>query len=293
MTQIYQFPPYKWVRDPSKGDPSAAPWLVRKILGYGWPWITLWHVDPCTDGSDDSCGWFARAKHGDQEMLERIIKRVEFDWDRVYVSNPKDCDDCDCPRGVHVFGCHTLKPPVTYFCGYFKPTGEPHFPVQAIVLNLFFDAAHEMFGREKAFKYINSHMAEIMMFAINPTDSLHDNITMKFGPPRDREERIRGLVSSVYSYILRDTRPWWKHPKWHVHHWKIQVRVWGRFCRWMWSKCCKCGKGFKFGESPTTNSWDSQGPSFFRGETDVYHSDCGYRTNGCQQATEAVEEAKK
>lgn len=30
---------------------------------------TIWHCDPCTDGTDSSCGIFMRARHGDPEVL--------------------------------------------------------------------------------------------------------------------------------------------------------------------------------------------------------------------------------
>ena len=59
------------------------PWGHR---GFGnqfyWePFITIWHIDPCTDGTDDSCGWFMRARYGDKTMLENIKKDFAFDWD--------------------------------------------------------------------------------------------------------------------------------------------------------------------------------------------------------------------
>jgi len=91
----------------------------------------LWHVDPDVRGDDDSCGWFMRARHGDQMVLEKIIKRFEEDWDRVFQPSEQDHDPDD---GEFV--------PMVYYCGFFKPNGDPHFSVQAIVLNLFFIAAN-------------------------------------------------------------------------------------------------------------------------------------------------------
>ena len=41
---------YPW-RDKSSGTTKLFP------KGYRRTFITVWHVDPETDGSDDSCGW--------------------------------------------------------------------------------------------------------------------------------------------------------------------------------------------------------------------------------------------
>lgn len=227
--------------------------------------LTIWHVDPCTDGSDDSCGWFKRARHGDLGAVKRISKRMEFDWDRTFTSDESG---------------------KTYQCGYFNSaTGMPVMPVHAIALNLFFEAAYEFFehDRNKAWKYISKNLAKILLFAANTTDSLYDGFTMKFGGDgytkatpekrkRLREERIRSTASCIYAYILRDNQKWWQHPRWHVHHWQIQIPLWQRFNRWAFTRCCRCGGRFHWGESPCTDQWHNEGPRFLRGEKNVYHS---------------------
>jgi len=64
------------------------------------------------------------------------------------------------------------------------------------------------------------------------------------------------------------------HPRWHVLHWRIQVPLLLDLKRWLWSRCRACGERFRWGYAPVTNSWNSPGPRWFRGETDVYHADC-------------------
>jgi len=166
--------------------------------------FTLWHKDPVSDGTDDSCGWFMRARHGDLELVEEIAKAYEFDWDRIFTYEETG---------------------EVYECGYFRPDGDPHLSVMAVTLNLFWKAAYHVFGKShrKAKKYLNKHLFEILHFAENPTDSLHESLTQKFGPSEDREERIKSLTRIIYAQILRDIRPWWKHPRWHVHHWRISL----------------------------------------------------------------------
>jgi hypothetical protein len=228
----------------------------------------IWHVDPCKGpGGDDSCGWFKRAHHGDRAVLEKIIKRFECDWDRVFTSDSKH----------------------TYFCGLFCPNGDPHLSVSAIVLNLFFLASLEVFGtRDKAMRFVNRNIANILLFAENPFDSLHDSVTRKFQigcgekhDKRERDERIRSMASTIYGWILREKQPWYKHARWHVHHWKIQVPAISKFKRWAFSRCCKCGKGFKWGYVVTTNNWHGTGPLWFRSEQSVYHGDCNHPTDNC------------
>lgn len=221
---------------------------------YRESFITIWHVDPEKDGSDDSCGWFQRARHGNPETLEKIRKRFADDWDTMFSS------DSSTP----------------YFNGYFEPiTGAPVLSVQGIALNLFFVAALEMFGaRENAVRFMEKNLFDILFFAENPVDSLHSSITMKYGF-EEREVRIRGIASCVYAYILRGQRPWWKHPKWHFWHWRVKCEPVTRFKRWAFSRCCRCSKRFKWGESPTTNNWNGSGPRWFRSEDGIYHSgDC-------------------
>lgn len=212
--------------------------------GYRNTFITIWHVDPCKGpGGDDSCGWFMRSHHGNKDVLQKIERRFEFDWDRVFETSKKDHDPED--------GEFHKK---TYFCGLFKPNGDPHLSVHAIVLNLFWSAAHVYFDNDwaKAKQFMRKHLLDILLFAENPVDSLFDGITRKFEKgcgeeygTRARSERIHSMASCIYAWILRETRPWYKHPKWHIHHWKIQCHPLQRWVRWLKKRCKVCGKRIK------------------------------------------------
>lgn len=183
----------------------------------------LWHHDPCLGGSDNSCGWFQRAHHGDPEVLKAIVSDFTFDWDRTYKPDKGDHDDEDGPFVDK-----------TYYRGLFKPNGDPLLSVHGIAINLFFLAALKVFGtRKAALKYLDSHLFEILFFAENPVDSLRDSIMRTFQKgcgeeytDRERKERIESMASCIYGYILRNSRPWWKHPRWHFNHWRIS-------CRWI------------------------------------------------------------
>lgn len=203
------------------------------------PGFILWHKDPEKDGTDDSCGWFMRPRHGDKATLERIVKRMEYDWDRIYTSDSGKI----------------------YHSGFFTPQGFPALSTHAIALNLFWFAALEHFGLnpvrswKKSKKFMRKHLLDILLFAENPFDSLHDAITLKFGNDVKREERIRSMAGVVYAWILRAERPWWKHPRFHFWHWRITVHAWLHFKRRFFTRCCVCHKTFKWGESPISG-WD-------------------------------------
>lgn len=68
-------------RDPV--DPATARiWPT----GYRPPWITIWHVDPQRDGSDDSCDWSGR--HRPLNGRERDLLRAVDDLIRTLGHRP-------------------------------------------------------------------------------------------------------------------------------------------------------------------------------------------------------------
>lgn len=188
--------------------------------------FSLWHQDPCNKPGcgDDSCGWFMRASHGKKKVLEEIIKRIDFDFDRTWTSDLQH----------------------TYHCGLFCPNGDPHFSVQGVVLNMFYSAAWCYFKDKhgstdaawrKSRQWMQNNLFQILIFAENPTDSLFDEITGKFriacGEEWNRDKALSVYASCIYGWILREQRPWWKHPRWHVYHWRIS-------CRPFWRKSDTC-----------------------------------------------------
>lgn len=237
-------------------DPMTVAFEIKspfKQDGYRKTLVTIWHVDPEKDGTDDSCGWFKRPKHGNKEHYEKIKKEFDYDFDKATKS-----DDGN----------------KTYYFGQFHPCGEPLYSPTSIALHFFWRAAliHFNSNYEKTERFMKHNLYRILAFAENSTDSMLDTIQNKY--KQDREDRIRSLAAMVYGCILRWDLRWWQHPRWHIHHWKIQVHFITMLKRFLFSRCCKCGKGFKWGYVVTTNAWNSTGPLWFRSEKNVYHSDC-------------------
>lgn len=228
----------------------------RKIWGrFYWPtWVTIWHVDPEADGTDDSCGWFKRARHLDPAYLERVRQDFEFHWDR----------DRHC---------------------WFSDTRDqlPRLSTISITLHMFRAAAKAYYtgrwfdphGWKGMRRFMRRHLDEVLTFAEAPLDSMRPFIEQVYGPTEDtREDRIRDAAATVAACVVRWEQPWYRHARWHVWHWRLQVHPVQAFKRWAFSRCAGCGRRFTWGYSPVSHSWNGTGPRWFRSEDGVYHSDC-------------------
>lgn len=181
--------------------------------------ITIWHHDPEKDGTDDSCGWFIRERHVNQEILDKIKKEFDFNYKHYY---------------------------------WFDEKGIAKFSTAGVLLNMYQTAAwiHFKRDRKKFNNFLRKHLHSILLFAENPTDCGGDNITGKFYLSTNSnllsEDRFNGMAGMIYTDILRKERKWYQHPKWHIHHWNIQIHPLQKLKRRFWDKCSKCGKrGFK------------------------------------------------
>lgn len=182
--------------------------------------VTLWHKDPEKHGDDDSCGWFLRSYHGNKATMDKVVKEFEFNFKHNY---------------------------------WFHEDGTPVFSTIGIVLCMYRAAAWIVFNHKHWNRYnrfINKHLANIMHFAENPTDSLHTAITSEMyyrtvehdrSIVESREDRIRHLASVVYGDIIRKLRPWYRHPRWHIHHWRFTFNIYNTtgVGNWLWRNFAK------------------------------------------------------
>lgn len=204
-------------------DPKTVAHEIKspfKIKGDKINLITIWHNDPEKDGTDDSCGWFMRAKHGNKKIFEEIKKEFEFNFKHNY---------------------------------WFDEDGFPKFSAIGTVLNMYRSAAYKIFksNKNKMDKFMKKHLYDLIHFSENSFDSLRESVYMTYGK-ESTEYRINNFVSIIYADILRRNRPWYKHPRWHIHHWSIQIHPLQQLKRRFWDKCSVCGKrGFK--ETPMSD----------------------------------------
>lgn len=188
-------------------------WHRKPKDGYRDVFITIWHVDPETDGSDDSCGWtFPNFTEEEVAKIKKLIKDEES---------------------------------ISYELGM---SGQPPTPFDLIYWA--WSCVSWMYGRRRDITH--RELMEIHSLASNPADNLRH-----YCNPVDME-RIVFCVARCYKRIHR---PWYRHPKWHVHHWRIQIHPLQKLRR-MFDRCEGCGKRFTYGYAP-----------FATGER-LYHREC-------------------
>ena len=238
---------YPWKRKPCKFWPK----------GYRDTFITIWHVDPERGGDhgnrgDDSCGWFRPPLY--PEERERIAKLGRSEYSTIWAKQDATakeksyayiCIDQDCYGAIY-WAWRRIKQEMNPR-GLWKFGGARNFLTA-------------------------SELEEIYSLAWNPID----NLQTSFREVTSEEKAARFFIT-VYRCFQRHHRPWWKHPRWHVHHWKLQIHPWQQFKRWAFARCSGCRKGFRWGE----RVWGYGGP-------EIYHDTCtenGPQTRGIGRAT--------
>jgi hypothetical protein len=206
--------------------------------GYRKAFLTIWHKDPEKRGSDDSCGWaYPRLTDKQRERLKNAA------WQEG--QNP-----------------YFLKHGGRQFTGSMAEAealerGLILFVADVLGIKLSFEQAARMAARK-------IHQADCCHPANNFCFEAGYHSNSKVDKERDREEVFYGMCCSVARALLRAKRPWWRHPRWHIHHWRFQIHPWQSFKRAFIDRCCKCGKGFKANDAACS---DWQG-------TRIWHQGC-------------------
>jgi hypothetical protein len=157
--------------------------------------VALYHKDPCTDGTDDSCGRYMRARHGDAGVLAKIEEDFVFNLKQNY---------------------------------WFFSNGSPKFTASGVLLNMYRTALWIYFkqNRKKVNLFLSKHLVDILHFAENPTDCIGDTIENKYGAAGSDLKRSHARFASIiYADILRKTRKWYQHPYWHLNHLRIEIKL--------------------------------------------------------------------
>lgn len=100
-----------------------------------------------------------------------------------------------------------------------------------------------------------------------------DNLTYFFGDVGGYEAKHRLFVIAANVQRIIKPRPWWRHPRWHVWHWRLQCHPLQKMQRRLFTRCAGCGKRFTWGAAVYSLSRGG-GPRWFRSERGVYHGEC-------------------
>lgn len=203
--------------------------------------ITVWHVDPETPGrggrGDDSCGWFRPPTTEAERERIREIGRQEYS--DIFGKQHATREGKD-----YAYICYE---PSTFDAIYWAWRRIKHEQQKRVVWK---------FGTALTF----AEMQEVYELASNPID----NLRLRVKEVQSADD-CGSFFVSVYGLYKRFHRPWWQHPRWHVHHWRLQIHPWQKFKRWAFERCADCGKGFTWGYSP----WG------YGDSSRVFHTECG------------------
>lgn len=196
---------------------------------YKSPLVTIWHVDPeknslgCRD--DDSCGWFAPPYLQEEyDAMQKVAKRQYEEIFAKKVAYEKEKD-------------------YAYVCYNQDCYGAIYWSWRAIKA---MNKSGWQYGKILSAKELD----EIYKLATNPVDNFQSNYN-SIKKYKDFER----FFYLVWRAFRRFHRPWYKHPRWHIHHWKITFPIFRNFYRRYFQKCSICGKA-GFGNSAAYGNWE-------------------------------------
>lgn len=199
-----------------------------------WIGFDIWHVDPERPSkgqrTDDSCGWFDRRPGPYADAVK-------------YLFDEKDTMH-EITRAI------AARDPVTGPYGYTYPRlpmGECLAVVTLVAdeleLRRWWNGQNGEGGAchswlKKAFTKQRDTGRIARSLALHPLDNL--------SAVDDPTEMVRLIAGALHRHF----RPWWRHPRWHVHHWKIHFDL-ARNIQRAFERCATCSRRLGFGYCPT------------------------------------------
>lgn len=262
-TMVASFPPYP------KGGASLGgerkPWSFGRWLYSldNWIGFDLWHIDPerRTEGqrTDDSCGWFDRRPGQYADAVAYVLKDVNtmHEIDRAIRTR----DPVTCPYG-YTYPRMALSETLAVVT----------LITDELELRRWWNGQDGKGGAHaswflRTFSRKRDVASEARGLALHPLDNLS---------ACDEPEELVRLISGA---LHRRYRPWWKHPRWHIHHWQVNFHI-ARNVRRMFEPCGTCGKALGFGYSPIDN-----------GSGRLHHHQCVGASGGAVKAETGVTDA--
>ena len=241
-TLAFSFPPYPRGGTSLLGHPK--PWSLGRAA-YGLkPWIgvDIWHIDPerRVEGqrTDDSCGWFDRRPGQYAEAAEELLSDTTAMHDiKLALSRRKTV-------------------PMPFYEGISRPRTNPDkiegYPrlTQADTLALVLMIARQLERTRWWRKRYPAVWFRRTLIRERNVNDLAFDLALNATDNLSSIEQPESIVRLIAAALNRRFRPWWRHPRWHVHHWKVNIDL-ARNLRRMFQRCDGCGNRLGFGYSPT------------------------------------------
>lgn len=222
--------------------------------GYRESFITIWHNDPERDGTDDSCGFCVpKLSREHRERLKALAWNEARDpyflrqSGKVWAGSQAEAEAMW--RGLVLLICKYAHVKMT-------------FDEAATIASLTIHSPESCPAADR--------------LCFQP--SYHTN--SKTDSREERQEYFYGMCCNLLAWILKDRRPWYRHPRWHIWHWRIQCHPWQSLRRGLFDRCEVCGKGFPIAATVVSTCWDRPRPTglarlaFWRSTTHIRHDNC-------------------
>lgn len=233
-TLVASFPPYGM-----KSRLGNALHRLSPFIGFD-----IWHIDPERPSkgqrTDDSCGWFDRRPREYADALKYLLgdETTKHEINLVLARRTE-----------------TLAP---FYQGiserqlcYPRLAASDALAVCLMVareleLRRYWNGQNGKDGAcrswwRKTFTKRRNVDSIAMDLALNPLDNLSS------------VETPEAMIDLIAGALARHFKPWWKHPRWHVHHWKVNFNIARNLRRMLIDKCSTCGKRLGWNYCPVSS----------------------------------------
>lgn len=257
--------PLPWFRGPKfierAGERVRNPFRRRASI----PVADIWHVDPETDGSDDSCSERKRLPRRHHDVLDHMAWSEARDpwFQRERAKRPTSPADAetllrgalwDVARATRLNRWSLFHRRVTFAACAQLASELLHNNVDNVRGSLCLLPGWHTNDRKPGVEFvevdINDDKAMDRERARPATDDAYPAEASAWA----REEASKDFFRMCARILSRRTARWWQRPRWHVHHWSIRITAWQWFRRRFIERCSTCGVRYR-GSSNVYTDW--------------------------------------